>query len=82
MAIFIGYEEIKTDAKKVNLRLKQNMHYNFIPYSPGTYANTGLNHPEKYARHPYLGPGRDELAAYEGMGKNDSKQHMYSAPLL
>jgi len=67
MTVFINYEGLSTRATTVNERLTQNMQRNWINYTPGTFASSGLENPARLSYHPYYGPPKDELRVYEGL---------------
>lgn len=68
IAIFIGYEGIIDDVKKVQDRLRDNWQRNVLNSLPGhnpipnILANTGLHNPKREVYHPYYGPEGRELA--------------------
>lgn len=57
------------------------MHSDMVNFKPGTLANTGLYHPDKYDNHPYNGIPKDELKLYEGISdQNETVLDFVNAP--
>jgi hypothetical protein len=68
MAVYVGFEGINNDVAKVNQRLLQNaqngiLSGSFAPNTINRMVNTGLKHPDRDARYPYVGPDNKELMA-------------------
>jgi subtilisin family serine protease len=62
-SVFISFEGISDDVKKVLQRLAQNWHAGVLvdttgsPARPNILLHTGMTHPNRDANYPYVGPG-------------------------